>query len=104
MIQNDRKAIIYSPAKTAMQSGKSKTGRWKIRFEPIHKKSIDDLMGWTGSDDMLQELNLSFADKEAAIDYAKRNELVYEVIDPNESETIIKSYSDNFTRQPKNNN
>ena len=102
MLQNDRKAIIFSPAKTAMQSGKAKTGRWKIRFEPINKKSVDVLMGWTGSDDMLQELNLTFSDKEAAIDYATRNDLTYEVIDPNEPETIIKSYSDNFTRKPNN--
>ncbi len=33
-------ARIYSPARTAMQSGKAKTGRWVLEFEPEEPRRI----------------------------------------------------------------
>ena len=39
-------ARIYSPAKTAMQSGKAQTGHWVLEFDPEKPKRIDPLMGY----------------------------------------------------------
>ena len=43
-------ARIYSPAKTAMQSGKAKTGYWVLEYDPAEKRRIDPLMGYTSSE------------------------------------------------------
>ena len=90
-----KKAIIYKPSKTAMQSGTKKFNKWFLKF--ITKdKGINPLMGWESSDDMLNELNLEFKSKELAINYAKKNNIKYELIEPKSRKTIKKSYSENF--------
>ncbi len=49
---------IYQPAKTAMQSGLANTRKWVLEFEPGAAKSIDPLMGWTGSADTREQLKI----------------------------------------------
>ena len=67
-----KKAKIYIPAKTAMQSGRGKLKNWVLEF--ITKApSINPLMGWETSADTLEEVILKFPSKEKAIEYAKRN-------------------------------
>jgi len=91
-----RKAKIYKPSKTAMQSGTKKFDKWVIQF--ITKKpDINPLMGWESSSDTYTELNLEFKTKELAIEYAKKNKIDYELIEPNVRKFNKKSYSDNFT-------
>ena len=52
-----KKARIYIPAKTAMQSGRGKTKKWILEF--ITKNtSINPLMGWESSTDTLEEVVL----------------------------------------------
>jgi hypothetical protein len=58
-------ARIYSPAKTAMQSGKAKTGHWILDFDPEQPRKIDPLMGYTTSGDMKSQIRLTFETKEA---------------------------------------
>ena len=53
-------ARIFSPAKTAMQSGKAKTGHWVLEFDPESRKKIDPLMGYTTSGDMRSQIRLTF--------------------------------------------
>ena len=53
-------ARIFSPAKTAMQSGKAKTGHWVLEFDPEMRKKIDPLMGYTTSGDMRSQIRLTF--------------------------------------------
>ena len=92
-----KKAKIYKPSKTAMQSGTKKFDKWIIQF--ITKKpSINPLMGWESSSDTYTELNLEFKTKELAIEYAKKNKINYEIIEPNIKRIIKKSYADNFTK------
>ena len=55
-------------------------------------------MGWESSTDTLTELKLEFATKELAIDYAKRNKIDFEIIEPQKRKVIIKSYADNFLK------
>ena len=91
-----KKAKIYKPAKTAMQSGLGKNDKWIIEY--IAKNpGINPLMGWESSTDTLSELKLEFSTKESAIDYAKKNKIIFEVIEPKQRKIFKKSYSDNFT-------
>ena len=55
-------------------------------------------MGWESTDDTLSELNLEFSTKELAVDYAKKNKIDFELIEPKIRKTVKKSYSDNFTK------
>jgi hypothetical protein len=90
------KARIFKPAKTAMQSGKAKTQKWKLEFAPAEPYFTDPLMGWTGMTDMPREINLFFPTKEAAIAYAKKNKIPYEVFLPDTVKQVKKAYADNF--------
>ena len=59
---------------------------------------IDPLMGWESSTDTLTELKLEFSTKELAIDYAKKNKIDFELIEPQKRKIVKKSYADNFTK------
>jgi NADH dehydrogenase (ubiquinone) Fe-S protein 4 len=92
-----KKAIIYKPSKTPMQSGFRKNNKWIIKFI-TEKPGINPLMGWESSTDTYSELKLEFYNKELAIEYAKKNKINYEIVEPNIKKTIKKSYADNFTK------
>ncbi len=89
-------ARIYSPSKTAMQSGKAKTGRWVLEFDPEQPRRIDPLMGYTTSGDMKSQIRLFFDSKEAAIAYAEKHGLAFRVTEPKQPRRRQISYSDNF--------
>ena len=92
-----KKAKIYIPAKTAMQSGRGKLKNWVLEF--ITKDpSINPLMGWETSTDTLEEIIIKFSSKEKAIEYAEKNNISYNVIEPKKREFVIKSYADNFLK------
>ena len=70
-----KKAKIYKPTKTAMQSGSKKFDKWIIEFI-TEKTGINPLMGWESSSDTSSELNLEFKSKELAIEFAKKIKLI----------------------------
>ena len=45
-------ALIYKPAKTAMQSGLANSKQWVLEFTPEVARGMDSMMGWTSSSDM----------------------------------------------------
>ena len=92
-----KKAKIYKPSKTVMQSGLGKLDKWIIEFK-TKNTGINPLMGWESSTDTLSELKLEFSTKELAIDYAKKNKIKFELIEPQERKIVKKSYADNFTK------
>jgi len=92
-----KKARIYIPAKTAMQSGRGKLKKWVLEFD-TRDTSINPLMGWESSTDTLEEVVLRFSSKEKAIEYAESNDISYKVIEPKKKEFVIKSYADNFLK------
>ena len=92
-----KKAKIYIPAKTAMQSGRGKLKNWVLEFV-TKDPSINPLMGWETSSDTLEEVVLKFPTKEKAIEYAKKNNISYNVVEPNKKKFVIKSYADNFLK------
>ncbi|MDN2583849.1 ETC complex I subunit [Aquibium sp. ELW1220] len=89
-------ARIYSPAKTAMQSGKAKTGRWLLEFDPEAPKKIDPLMGYTTSGDMKSQIRIVFDTREEAVAYATKHGIPFRVQEPKEAKRRQISYSDNF--------
>ncbi len=92
-----KKAKIYLPTKSAMQSGLGKSDKWVIEFE-VKNTGINPLMGWESSSDTLSEVKLEFSSKELAIDYAKKNKIDFELIDQHKRKVIKKSYADNFIK------
>lgn len=72
-------AVIYRPARSAMTSGKARTGEWTLRFERRTPPFIEPLTGWTGGDDTLTQVELSFPTVESAIAYARRQGLQYTI-------------------------
>ena len=92
-----KKAKIFKPSKTAMQSGRGKTKKWLLKFN-TKDTGVNPLMGWETSDDTMGEVTLEFETKEKAVNYAKNNNIYFEIIKPKESDYIIKSYADNFLK------
>jgi len=92
-----KKAKIYKPSKTAMQSGTKKFDKWILEYI-TDQTGINPLMGWESSTDTKSELKLEFSSKELAIEYAKKHKINYEIIEPKIRKIIKKSYADNFTK------
>jgi len=93
-----KKAKIFKPTKTATQSGKGNTKNWLLKFDTLNT-DIDPLMGWVSSKDTMSEVKLEFSTKDAAINYAKKNNINYSVIEPQKRKLIKKSYTDNFLKK-----
>jgi len=92
-----KKAKIYKPTRTAMQSGKRKTKNWLLEFDTSNT-GINPLTGWETSTDTMSEVKLEFSTKEKAIQYAKKNNVDYYIIEPKKNKIIKKSYTDNFLK------
>ena len=80
-----------------MQSGIKKFDKWIIEFI-TEKPGINPLMGWESSTDTSSEVKLEFSSKELAIEYAKKNKINFELIEPKIRKIVKKSYADNFTK------
>jgi len=97
------RARIYLPPKSAMQSGTAQTHAWVLEYEPERAKLRDPLMGWTGSDDMRQQIKLRFDTKEAAIAYADSQGIPYDLELTPARVRKPKVYADNFRSDRKDN-
>ena len=92
-----RKAKIYKPSQTAMQSGKRNTKKWMLEFDTLNT-GVNPLMGWESSKDTMSEVKLEFSTKEEAINYVKKNNIEYYIVEPQKQKIIKKSYTDNFLK------
>tara|TARA_B100001123_G_scaffold443020_1_gene587972 strand:- start:1098 stop:1388 length:291 start_codon:yes stop_codon:yes gene_type:complete len=95
-----KRAKIYKPAKTAMQSGKKNTKNWILEFDTINT-DVNPLMGWISSKDTMSEVKLDFSTKEQAINYAQKNNIDYYLIESQKTKIVKKSYADNFLKTIK---
>ena len=80
-----------------MQSGTKKFNKWILEYI-TEKPGINPLMGWESSTNTLDELVLQFASKDMAVQYAKKNNINFEIIEPKSRKIVKKSYADNFTK------
>ena len=92
-----KKAKIYIPSKTAMQSGFKKSNKWILEYY-VKNGTLNPLMGWETSTDTLSEVRLEFLLKEDAINYAKKNNIDYDLVEPKKRKVVKKSYADNFVK------
>ena len=92
-----KRAKIYQPSKTAMQAGNRNTKNWLLEFDTLNT-GINPLMGWETSNDTMSEVKLEFSTKEQAINFAKKNDIMYYIVEPQKRKIIKKSYSDNFLK------
>ena len=93
-------ARIYQPARNAMQSGQAKLD-WVLEYAPAAARSIDPLMGWTGSSDTASQVRMTFPTKDAAVAYAEKMGLAYQVEAAKRRAHVIKpgGYGGNFAHQ-----
>ena len=75
-------AIIHKPGRSATSSGKTRACEWVLRFQPVSAQFIEPLMGWCGGDDPLRHVELRFPSREAAVGFAARHGIPYEVSEP----------------------
>ncbi len=80
-----------------MQSGKRNTKYWVLEFDTLDT-GVNPLMGWESSKDTMSEVKLQFSTKNQAIEYAKKNNISYYIVEPQKRKIIKKSYSDNFLK------
>lgn len=89
-------AVIYQPAKTAMQSGRARTRQWRLEVSAERARNIDPLMGWTGIDGTANQVQMVFETREQAERFAKQHDIDYTVREPKARQMKIKAYADNF--------
>jgi len=89
-------ARIYKRPKNAMQSGKATVDQWVLDFAPAEAKKADPLMGWAGSGDTQQQVQLKFDSCEAAQAYAAKCGIpaIVHAVPPKRLK--IQAYADNF--------
>ena len=92
-----KKAKIYIPSKTATQSGRNNSRKWVLEFIKDNSNN-DHLMNWESSKDTQSQVKLYFDKKDSAINYAKKNNIDFDIIEPKKTKRIIKSYADNFLK------
>ncbi len=80
-----------------MQSGLKKFDKWILEYI-TNDPTINPLMGWESSDDTFSELKMEFATRDLAVEYAKKNKIEFELIEPQSRKIVKKSYSDNFIK------
>ncbi len=79
-----------------MQSGTARARKWILEFQPEARREVEPLMGWTSSRDMKSQIRMSFATRDEAVAYARRNGIPFNVHEPKPRKNNPKSYSENF--------
>jgi len=91
---------IYSPARSAMQSGRAKTEGWVLEYETTTARRPENLMGWTSSGDTLNQVKLKFPTQEDAVRFAQSKGWGYTVLPAQERQVRPRNYVDNFKYIP----
>ncbi|WP_207460064.1 NADH dehydrogenase ubiquinone Fe-S protein 4 [Azospirillum sp. SYSU D00513] len=75
------RAVIRRRGHGPLTSGKARAGDWILSFQPTSAPFIEPLMGWCGGTDPLRHVELRFPSREAAVRFAERRNLPYELIE-----------------------
>ena len=92
---------IYKPSKSSMQSGLGETKQWLAEYVNEKDKIKDNLMGWNSSLDTKEQIKMFFDTKEQAIEWSKKNNEQFIVIEPKERKIKPKNYASNFDMNRK---
>jgi ETC complex I subunit-like protein len=82
--------VIARRKRPVATSGQARTGEWVLRFERRTPPFIEPLMGWTGGDDTLVQVELTFRSRDEAIAYAERQGFLFRVV--NDPATLTKAW------------
>lgn len=94
------KVRIYKPSKTSMQSARGKTKQWVLEYETTSRRLPEPLMGWTSSQDTLNQVKLQFESAEDAVAYATKQGWEYTVAVTRDRKIRPRNYMDNFKHVP----
>lgn len=79
-----------------MTSGRATAGIWVLEYQSTQPRVIDPLTGNTRNSDTRAQLKMTFDTRDAAVAYAKANQIPHRVVDRPKSKRIPRSYSENF--------
>lgn len=91
-----QKVIIYRENKSPTQSGNSKTKFWYLKFENNNVYEEDLMTGWKGGIAPIKKIKIKFSSLERAVEYAKKKNYDYQVLNFDKRGLKLKSYADNF--------
>jgi len=91
------RVYVVCSAKTPLQSGRAKVGRWSVIFDQSDHQFQDPLMDWTGTHGLMGQTPLTFATKDAALEYAHDKGYHVQSVPLHEPEMHPKNYSTRFT-------
>lgn len=91
---------IYQPSQSAMQSANGKGKKWLLEFDKLAMRKPEDLMGWTSSQDTLNQVQLGFECQDDAVKFAQENGWEYIVLKPRSRRIKPRNYGDNFIYRP----
>ncbi|MDD3371262.1 MAG: ETC complex I subunit [Alphaproteobacteria bacterium] len=89
---------VYSPAKSAAQSGRARSGQWFVEPEGESPRVREPIMGWMSAADSYSSLKgkLKFPSAEDAIAFVRGKGWEVILTDPAQPRPDPKSYMDNF--------
>ena len=94
-------AKIYRPARNAMQSGTAKSQDWVLEFDSETPRTVDPLMGWISNADTNPQVRMTFATREEAIEFARREGIPFQVTEPREARARDQDLCRQFRRRPQ---
>ncbi|KIM65968.1 hypothetical protein SCLCIDRAFT_425746 [Scleroderma citrinum Foug A] len=98
-----RAVRIYQPTRNTMQSSSGKSERWRIDWDILQGggRWENPLMGFASSADYMQGTRISFATKEAAINFSEKQGWDYYIQPQTVKRIPPKNYSENFVYKPQ---
>ena len=92
-------AIIYQKSKCSNHPGiyAKEQGYLKISSNKNYKKK-SNIMNWLGNSNMNDQIDINFSSKDLAINYAKKHNIEYEILEISQVRIKSKSYADNFCK------
>lgn len=93
------RARVVKLPRNNTQIGSVQRADWEILFEPAQERTIDPLMGWTGTSDTMSQVRLTFESQEAAVAYALKHgiEVVVQPAQDRKPNIRAAGYGENFS-------
>ena len=98
-MKNNNKYIIYQPAKSAMQSGTSKSKKWCLINTGLSESFNSSEFGWNGTTNPEKKIQLFFKTLEEAKRFASKNQYEFTVVEAQKRKILKKSYAENFIKR-----
>jgi hypothetical protein len=74
-------ALIFPRRRLERTAGRARAAEWVLRVERQRPPALDPLTGWTGGDDPLAQVELTFPSRAEAIRHAEREGLAWRIVD-----------------------